>query len=181
MASESVLVIAFLSGSLALALPPAHADLTFTWHTDSGDDVTGSFTLVSAALTNPANLTSADFTSISFTVTASGSTYFFDAFSASEHVGFNSNGDPATSNAVIVFSTSSNQYDDLVFDLNTSWSASGAELFGSDSYAFEGTGHWTITTAAAAPEPSTAFLTVTGAVAMIGYGWLRRRRAQRCR
>jgi hypothetical protein len=182
--ARAVLAITFLSGWLALALPPAHADVTYTWHTDSGDSVAGSFTLVSAALTNPANLTAADFTSIAFTATITGSEVFA-IFGSSDNLGFNSNGDPVTSTypnligfdhpvAGVPFP------DDMYFNLDAKWNTVGGEQVASDSSSLAGTGHWIITNTAV-PEPSTAALAVTGALTMMGYDWIRRRRARRRR
>ena len=162
-----MLAITFLSGSLALALPPAHASVTYTWHTDSGDSIVGSFTLVNAALTNPANLTAADFTSIAFTATITGSEVF-GVFGLSSNLGFNSNGDPVGStipnfisfeHPIVGFPNP----DNMVFNLDTNWNTVGGEQVFSDSSSLESTGHWIITNTAV-PEPSFAALAVTGAL-----------------
>jgi hypothetical protein len=60
--ARAMLILTFVSGFSAFAPLIANADVTFTWHSDSGNSVTGSFTLDSAALTNPSNLTQTDFT-----------------------------------------------------------------------------------------------------------------------
>jgi hypothetical protein len=194
---------ALLILALLVSGGPAKADITYTWQNDLGYSLSGAMTVQNAAQTAGA-ITPADITSFTFDIPAG---YFPQAvpaltFSAvsSLYSPFNPNLPISTLTAAptnissyftaytSAYSPISGQVDsfELLVTLDTNWASTRQESWDvfDLTQGYEpvlGLGHWTIAGASvpSVPEPSTAVISVFGALSGIAYGVVRKRREQR--
>jgi hypothetical protein len=155
------------------ALAPGVADagsITYTWHEDDGQNVTGQLIVSDLALF-AGQITQTDVIAFAFDTPRS---FFTQAKLFPPTIPIDmTTGAPRASNTSVTSSPSS-----FSVALDSSYQQISGETwsyFQSDPLHFgNGSGHWTITISSV-PEPSSAALAAIGAV--VAYGWSRRRRA----
>ncbi len=191
---SALLILALLVSGV-----PAKADITYTFHEDNGYGITGSMTVQSAAQTD-GEITPADITSFTFNIPSGTFPQPVPALTFSAVSSLNIPISTLTAAPTSIgsdFTSLTNAYSlvtgqvdtfELEVTLDSNWASTGTEgwaLFDL-TQGYEpalGYGHWTITGASApvasAPEPSTAIISVFGALSGIAYGMVRKRREQR--
>jgi hypothetical protein len=171
-----IFVTLILLTGVAIAPRAAKADITYTWHEDDGQNVTGAL-LVQTAAQAAGQIMSSDVESYSFNI-GSLSNPFTNLDPDTFPIPISKADAAPTAQGWKLDSTP------LLVSFDTQWNVISGETFsvitGPHEPAITGSGHWSISVAmTAVPEPSTALVASLGAVAFIAYGWSRHRREQR--
>jgi len=184
--AKGIVVTLFLLSGAVFAPRAAKADITYTWHEDDGQSITGSMT-VQSAVQAAGQIPFSDVTSFNFNFdnVPEGSFPFSSLTSFTFPLPISpldaSPMAPPTTGTELEAVKSTTYFMSVQFDAN--WSTTFGEAIIVENVAIGlGDGHWIITgasPAAAVPEPSTAVVAGIGVVCGLAYAWCRHRRDQR--
>ena len=185
--AKGIVVTLFLLSGAVFAPRAAKADITYTWHEDDGQSITGSMT-VQSAVQAAGQIQISDVTSFNFNFdnvpegSFPSSSITFNNFplpisplDASPTATPSSNTQLIAEKPGITFI--------MFVQFDALWNTPSGEFIEAESTGPNiGAGHWIITgasPAAAVPEPSTAVVAGIGVVCGLAYAWCRHRRDQR--
>ncbi len=185
--AKGIVVTLFLLSGAVFAPRAAKADITYTWHEDDGQSITGSMT-VKSAVQAAGQIQISDVTSFNFNFDIVPEGSFPSSSLTSNNLPLpispldaSPTATPTTDTSLIAEKPGETFIMSVYFDAN--WNTLSGEVIVADSTKPDlGAGHWIITgasPAAAVPEPSTAVVAGIGVVCGLAYAWCRHRRDQR--